>query len=310
VKIYILDWIHPAGVDLLRESADIVTWADPETGNWPLDADALIVRTSKLGREALASAKRVKVIAKHGVGYENIDVDAAREFGIVVCNNPGVNSQAVAEMAFTLGLCVSRRVMDLDRALLTTGVLDRSQFIGPGAAGKTVGVVGMGNIGTQVARMWHGAFDSRLLAYDPYAPDAAWGELPHVRVDGLDELLRRSDIVTLHLPLTADNVGMIGAGAFGQMKPTAIFVNTSRGGLVDEDALYDALVSGRIFGAGLDVFQDEPVTRANRLVGLDRVIATPHAAGGTESNQRASSLAAARSALDVLGGREPAHRIP
>jgi len=220
-----------------------------------------------------------------------------------------VNSEAVAEMALALGLAVARRVAELDRQIRSGEVVERSSFLGLERWQKRVGVVGMGNVGTRVARKWHGAFDARILAYDPHVAKGAWADLPHERVGSLEDLLPEVDLLTLHLPLTAETRQLIGRRELALMRPTAILVNTSRGGIVDEAALCEALRSGRLFGAGLDVFETEPPTVANPLVGLPNVVATPHAAGGTRENQERSSRLAAQQLLDVLEGREPFHRL-
>ena len=309
MKVYILDPFFASGVELVMQHAEVVRWDDPRVREWHADADGLMVRMSRVTADDFARAKRLKVVSKQGVGIETIDLEAAREFGVTVCNTPGVNSEAVAEMALALALAVTRRVTELDRQIRSGEVVQRSNFLGFEMWQKTVGVVGMGNIGPRVARKWHGAFDARLLAYDPYAPSGAWADIPHERVGSLDELLPRVDLLTLHLPLTPETRHLVGRRELALMKPTAVLVNPSRGGIVDEAALYDALTSGGIFGAGLDVFESEPPTIANPLIGLPTLVATPHAAGGTYETQERSSLATAQQLLDVLAGKEPFHRV-
>ncbi len=185
----------------------------------------------------------------------------------------------------------------------------REDFLGLESWGTTVGVVGLGNVGTRVARKWRGAFDATILAYDPCVPADRWSDLPHERMPSLDAMLPRCDELTLHLPLTAKSRGMIGGRELGLMKPAAILVNTARGGIVDEAALHAALAAGRLFGAGIDVFGREPPTAADPLVGLPNVVCTPHAAGGSLETQGKSSFAVARQLLDVLAGREPWGRV-
>ncbi|MEP9377818.1 hydroxyacid dehydrogenase [Aquabacter sp. CN5-332] len=309
MKVYILDKFHPAGVELMQQHADVVLWDDPRAANWHQDADAIMVRMWPLTAEDFAKATRLKVVAKQGVGVNTVDLDAARRHGVTVCNTPGINSEAVAEMAMALTLAVARRVADFAARIRSGEVVERADALGVELWHRTVGVVGMGNIGTRVARKWRGAFETPLIAYDPFAPRDAWADIPHERVDDLTALLKRADVVTLHLPLTSQTRHLIGAHELTLMKPDAILVNVSRGGIVDEDALYDALKAGRIFGAGLDVFEVEPPTTANKLVSLPNLVATPHAAGSTEDTQARSSRLVAEQLLDVVAGKEPLSRV-
>jgi D-3-phosphoglycerate dehydrogenase / 2-oxoglutarate reductase len=302
MKVYVLDRMHPGGVELLAQRAEVVRWDDARVGDWHADADGVVVRLSQVAADDLARAKRLKAVVKHGVGVDNIDLAAARDRGVVVCNTPGVNSDAVAELTLGLALAIARRVAECDRRLRADGTIDRAQFLGVELGGKHVGVIGMGNIGTRVARKFHAAFGARILAYDPYVPADHWPDIPHERLASLDEMWPRADVVTPHVPLTAETRGIIGRAGLARMKPTAIVVNAARGGVVDEQALYDALKAGKIFGAGLDVFEAEPPTTRDPLLGLPNVVATPHAGGGTLETQAKSSLAAAETLLAVLDG--------
>jgi D-3-phosphoglycerate dehydrogenase len=309
MKVYILDKFHPAGVEHMKQHADVVLWDDPRAVDWHGDADAIMVRMWPLTADDFAKATRLKVVAKQGVGVNTIDLDAARRHGVTVCNTPGVNSEAVAEMAMALTLAVARRVADFAARIRAGEVVERADALGLELWGRTVGVIGMGNIGTRVARKWRGAFETPLLAYDPFAPRDAWADIPHERVGDLSTLLKRADVVTLHLPLTAQTRHLIGAAELAVMKRQAILVNVARGGIVDEDALYEALRAGQLFGAGLDVFEIEPPTLANRLISLPNVVATPHAAGSTEETQARSSRLVAEQLLDVMAGKEPLSRV-
>jgi D-3-phosphoglycerate dehydrogenase len=307
MKVYVLDRMHPGGVELLAQRAEVVRWDDARVGDWHADADGVVVRLSQVAADDLARAKRLKAVVKHGVGVDNIDLAAARARGVVVCNTPGVNSDAVAELTLGLALAIARRVAECDRRLRADGTIDRAQFLGVELGGKHVGVIGMGNIGTRVARKFHAAFGARILAYDPYVPADHWPDIPHERLASLDEMWPRADVVTPHVPLTAETRGIIGRAGLARMKPTAIVVNAARGGVVDEQALYGALKAGKIFGAGLDVFEAEPPTTRDPLLGLPNVVATPHAGGGTLETQAKSSLAAAETLLAVLDGSIPAN---
>jgi len=309
MKIYILDQFVSSGVEFASQHADVVRWDDPRVKNWREDADGLMVRVTPLTAEDFAAAKKLRVVAKQGVGVNLIDLAAAKARGVIVCNTPGVNSEAVAEMGLALALAVTRRVAELDRRIRSGEVVKRINYLGIELWEKTVGVIGMGNIGTRIARKYHAAFGAKLLAYDPYAPDGCWPDIPHERVSSLDTLLQRADVVTIHTPLTPETKHLIGRRELARMKETAVLVNVSRGEIVDEEALYDALKSGRIYGAGLDVFKKEPPTTDNPLVGLPNIVVTPHAAGGTRETQEKSSLITAQQLVHVLGGGEPMNRV-
>ena len=309
MKIYVLDALHPSGVEYAEKRAEVIRWSDPRVKNWHEDADGVMVRGTPIRAADLARAKKLRVISKQGVGIDNIDVAAARAHGVTVCRTPGVNSEAVAELALTLGLCVTRRVAEFNRRIHDGEIVERANILGLEMMEKTVGIIGMGNIGTRVARKWRGAFEARILAYDPYVPANHWPDIQHERVASLADMLPRVDLLTLHLPLTDESRGMIGAVALAQMKPTAVLVNTARGGIVDEAALYQAIASGRLYGAGLDVFAHEPPTTANPLLQLPTVVVTPHAGAGTHDTQIRSSMRVAEQLFDALEGREPLGRV-
>jgi D-3-phosphoglycerate dehydrogenase len=309
MKVYVLDSFYPTGVKFAAQRAELILWDDARVKNWYEDADGVMVRMTRIGADDIARAKKLRVIAKQGVGVDTIDVAAAKARGITVCRTPGVNKEAVAELALALALSVTRRVTEFDRMIRSGGAVERSDFLGLESWQKTVGVVGMGNIGTLVARKWRGAFDAKIVAYDPYVPAGTWPDIPHRRANSLAELLPQADVLSLHLPLTGESKGMIDAAALALMKPTAIVINTSRGGIVDERALYDAIVAGRLFGAGLDVFELEPPTADHPLMRLPTVAATPHAGGGTYETQARSSLMTAEQLFEALAGRELLDRV-
>jgi D-3-phosphoglycerate dehydrogenase len=309
MKIYVLDAFHLSGVELAEKQAEVIRWDDPRAKNWHEDADGLMVRGKKIAAEDMARAKKLRVISKQGVGLDNIDLDAAKAHGITVCRTPGVNSEAVAEMALSLGLSVVRRVTEFDRMTRAAGKVQRANYLGYESWQKTVGIVGMGNIGTLVARKWRGAFDAKIIGYDPYVPANRWSELPHKRAASLEEMLPQVDILSLHLPLTPESRNMIDAARLALMKPSAIVVNTSRGGIVNEAALYQAISSGKLFGAGFDVFEVEPPTSDHPLMSLPTFVGTPHAAAGTIETQARSSMLAASQLLEALAGGQPLGQV-
>ena len=309
MKIYVLDAFHLSGVELAEKQAEVIRWDDPRAKNWHEDADGLMVRGKKIAAEDMARAKKLRVISKQGVGLDNIDLDAAKAHGITVCRTPGVNSEAVAEMALSLGLSVVRRVTEFDRMTRAAGKVQRANYLGYESWQKTVGIVGMGNIGTLVARKWRGAFDAKIIGYDPYVPANRWSELPHKRAASLEEMLPQVDILSLHLPLTPESRNLIDAARLALMKPSAIVVNTSRGGIVNEAALYQAISSGKLFGAGFDVFEVEPPTSDHPLMSLPTFVGTPHAAAGTIETQARSSMLAASQLLEALAGGQPLGQV-
>ena len=300
MKIYILDAFHPAGVDYAAKHFETVRWDDPRVNNWHEDADAVMVRMKPVVAADIARAKKVRIICKQGVGYDTVDVVAAKKHGIIVCRTPGVNSDAVAEMALALGLAAGRRVAEFDRRIRAGEDVARPKFLAVETRGKTVGVVGVGNIGSRIARIWASAFSARVLGYDPYV-----AKLECKKVETLEELLRESDLVTLHVPLNDETRHMIGAREIALMKKNAVLVNTCRGGVVDEAALYAAMKTGHLFGAGLDVWDVEPPPKDHPLLTLPNVIATPHVAGNTFETQERSALRVAQQAVDFLQGKPP-----
>ena len=296
MKIFILDSFHAAGVEYAAKHAEIVRWDDPLVRSWPEEADAVMVRGTKIREPDLARAKKLKIISKQGVGYDNIDVAAAKKLGIPVVRTPGVNKEAVAEMALGLAIAVGRRIAELDRRIRALEKMDRTKILGTEMWGKTVGVVGVGNVGSRVAHKWKAAFDCKVIGHDPHKKL----EIPQV---SLDELLRQADLVTLHVPLNEETKYLIGGRELALMKPTAILVNTCRGGVVDEAALYEALKAGKLFGAGIDVWEVETPRVDSRLLELPNVVCTPHAAGGTEETQIRSALQVAEQAVNALQGK-------
>jgi D-3-phosphoglycerate dehydrogenase len=305
MKIYVLDAFHLSGVEYAAQHFEVVRWDDPRVKDWREDADGVMVRGTRMRAEDFARAKKLKIVGKQGVGYDNIDIEAAKKHGIPVCRTPGVNSEAVAEMAMTLALTVARRAAETDRMIRAGAKVERERLLGVEMWQKTVGVVGMGNIGTLSARKWRGAFDAKIIGYDPYVSGTHWSNIPHHRASDLNSLLKECDLLTLHVPLTEETRHLISKRELALMKSTAILVNSSRGGVVDEAALYDALKAGKLFGAGLDVWEVEPPPKDHPLLGLPNVVATPHAAGGTHDTQVRSSMQVAQQVVDVLQGKPP-----
>jgi D-3-phosphoglycerate dehydrogenase / 2-oxoglutarate reductase len=284
------------------------------TSGKPLSADKLaallpgvdgyIAGLDAIERRALAAADRLRVIARYGVGVDAVDLQAAREMGIVVTNTPGANSISVAELAVGLILSLAR---DIPAAATATRSGDWPRLSGITLEGKTVGLIGFGSIGQQVARRLSG-FDCALLAYDPIADERRAASLGVILLPQ-DEVTSQADFLSLHCPLTGDTRGMVNAALLEKMKAGAFLVNTARGELVDETDLLAALEAGKLRGAALDVFSSQPPSRDNPLLNHPRLIATPHMGAHTDGATKAMGWMALRDCLAVLRGAEPQYRV-
>jgi len=264
-----------------------------------VDADAILVRSAtKVDAEALTAARNLKVIARAGVGLDNVDVKAATLAGVMVVNAPTSNIVSAAELAVGLLIATARHIAPASSSL-KGGEWKRSKFTGVELNEKTVGVVGLGRIGILVAQRLS-SFGMRIVAYDPYVGVARAAQMG-VRLVSLDELLRESDFITVHLPKTPETVGLIGHEQLHKVKPTVRIINAARGGIVDEEALYAALKEGRVAGAGVDVFASEPCTDSP-LFELDSVVATPHLGASTDEAQEKAGISVARSVRLALAG--------
>lgn len=263
------------------------------------DVDAVLVRSAtQIDAEALAAAKNLKVVARAGVGLDNVDIPAATKAGVMVVNAPTSNITSAAELAVGLLLATARHIAPANEAL-KGGKWARSRFTGVELLDKTVGVVGLGRIGSLVAERLRG-FGMRVLAYDPYASAQKAG-LVGAELVSLDQLLAESDFITVHLPKTPETLGLIGEEALAKVKPSVRIVNAARGGVVDEEALADALRDGRVAGAGIDVFAKEPTT-SSRLFEFEQVVVTPHLGASTDEAQEKAGIAVARSVRLALSG--------
>ncbi|MEE1617135.1 phosphoglycerate dehydrogenase [Brachybacterium sp. J153] len=304
--VLIAEELSPATVEVLGPDVEVrrVDGTDrPALLAAVAEADALLVRSAtQVDAEVFAAAGRLKVVARAGVGLDNVDVASATTAGAMVINAPTSNIVSAAELAVTLILSSLRHLARAD-ASVKAGKWERKQLTGVELLGKTVGVVGFGRIGQLVAERLAG-FGVELLAYDPYVNHTRAAELG-ARVVELDELMRASDIVTVHMPKTPETTGLIGAEQFALAKPTLHIVNAARGGLIDEEALYTALTTGQIAGAGLDVYTSEPPATsetAARLLELDNVTLTPHLGASTAEAQEKAGVAVAKSVRLALAG--------
>jgi D-3-phosphoglycerate dehydrogenase len=300
--VLIAEELSPAGIDLLAGDFEVreVDGAD-RAALLPALAgvDAVIIRSAtKMDAEAIAAAPNLKVVARAGVGLDNVDVKAATAAGVMVVNAPQSNIVSAAEQAIALLFAVARRTPNAN-ASLKSGEWKRSKFTGVEILDKTVGVVGLGKIGQLVAQRL-AAFGTHLIAYDPYVQPARAAQYG-VRLVTLEELLREADIVTIHLPKTPETLGLIGERELAMVKPGVILINAARGGLIDEDALAIALKEGRVGGVGLDVYATEPTT-SSPLFEFDNVVVTPHLGASTDEAQEKAGTSVARSVKLALSG--------
>jgi D-3-phosphoglycerate dehydrogenase len=300
--VLIAEELSPATVDALGPDFDVrnVDGTDrPALLAALADAHAVLVRSAtKVDGEAIAAAPNLKVIARAGVGLDNVDIKAATTAGVMVVNAPTSNIISAAELTVGHILSLARHIPQAHNALAGSQ-WKRSKYTGTELYEKTIGIIGLGRIGALItARMQ--AFGTNVIAYDPYVTSARAQQLG-VQLVTLDELLAQSDFITIHMPKTPETTGMISAEQFALMKPTAYIVNVARGGLIDEDALYDALNDGTIAGAGLDVFVSEPPTD-EKLLSLPNIIVTPHLGASTGEAQEKAGVSVAKSVRLALGG--------
>jgi D-3-phosphoglycerate dehydrogenase / 2-oxoglutarate reductase len=313
-RIVVAEDLSPAGLEILRKAGHEVV----ELAGAPrerlleelLNADALLVRSrTKVDAALLAKAPRLSVVGRAGVGVDNVDVPAASARGVLVINAPTGNVVSAVEHTFALLFALLRRVADAS-ASLAAGKWEKSKFVGTELAGKTLGIIGLGQVGSRVAARAR-AFEAKLLGHDPYLPHEKAREMG-VPLVSLEELLEASDIVTLHATATSDAQPLLGREEFARMKPGAVLVNVARGSLVDAAALHQALTSGHLAGAALDVFDPEPPSPDDPLLKLRNVIATPHLGASTVEAQERVSLQTAEAVASALAGASyvPAVNLP
>jgi D-3-phosphoglycerate dehydrogenase len=255
-------------------------------------------------RDFLRRAPNLLIVSSNGAGFDPVDVDACTAAGVVVVNQSGGNANSVAEHALGMLLTLSKRILEADRALRRERGVNRNALIGNEANGKTIGIVGLGNVGRRIAELCKGLLHMKVLAYDPYLTAEEMADRGGEKVE-LDDLLRRSDFVSISCPLTSDSRGMIGAREYALMQPHAFFITTARGFIHDEAALFDALRDKRIGGAGLDVWAKEPPPPDHPLLQFDNVLASPHTAGVTREARINMGRIAAEQLLEALDGKRP-----
>jgi D-3-phosphoglycerate dehydrogenase / 2-oxoglutarate reductase len=299
--------IHEAGLTVLRKRSGLVVEEMTDLGPAAFisrlpQADALLIRTALVPAEAVHRSTRLRVVSRHGVGYDNIPIDALTAKGVPLALIGNVNTQSVAEHAMFLMIALAKQGLRLDRAVRNADWQARDRIKGADLAGRTLLLLGFGRIGSATAK-FAGSFGLKVSAYDPAVDPAAMASVGVAAVDrDWRSALGAADFVSLHLPKTQETTGMIGAAELDRMKPTAFIVNTSRGGLIDEAALAAAIAGGRLAGAGLDVLDKEPPPADHPLLTLDRVILSPHSASLTEECTERMAISAAENVLAGLDG--------
>jgi D-3-phosphoglycerate dehydrogenase / 2-oxoglutarate reductase len=314
--VYFENHVFPPAEALLAQHADVqvhhLRYDASASDNWRLMSQAhgyQIAPRSELQEPWFGDARlllrcpSMLAICSTGAGFDMVDLDACAEAGVLVCNQSGSNHEAVAEHALGMMLGLAKKITLANRAMRQSDGINRWEYVGSELKAKVLGIVGLGTIGTRTAELGR-ALGMEVIACDPYVGEAQVAQRGALKV-GMAELLRRSDFVSVHCPLTAETVNLFGAAEFLAMKRTAYFINTARGGTYDEGALLDALSADRIAGAGVDVFLQEPPPSHHPLLLHPAVIATPHTAGATQEAMRDMARFAAEQWLDIFQGRRP-----
>ena len=255
-------------------------------------------------RDLLRRTQSLLIVSTNGAGYDTVNLNACTDAGVLVVNQAGGNKEPVAEHALAMMLNLTKRIIETDRAMRRDKDLNRNLFIGSDLQHKTVGIIGLGNVGKRLAELCRGLFSMRVLSYDPYVPAEVMMKNGVEKVT-LDELMRQADFVSINCPLTDETRGMVGAAQYALMKPSAYFVTTARGSIHDEVSLADALRAKKIAGAGLDVWEKEPPPLDHPLMQMDNVLVSPHTAGVTHEARANMGRIAAEQVLTALDGRRP-----
>ena len=307
-KILIVQAIHERGVQVFDDRFEVRVASDPSVATVIREikgVEGVVVRTAPFPREIIEAADALKVIGRHGVGVDNIDVKAATEKGIVVVNTPNANATSVAEHTLTAIGALAKQMTVYNREMRLGKWEIRNSYRAVDLDGKTLGLVGVGRIGSMVARRAAAAYNMKVIAFDPYITPEKGREMGVALVSTSDDIFRQADVVSLHTPLTPETRGFVNAARLRLMKPTAFLVNFSRGEVVDEKALYQALKTGVIAGAAIDVYDPEPPLNDNPLFELDNIILSPHSAALTQECVIRMATGAAEGVVEVLTGRPP-----
>ena len=321
MKVYLGEVIHPDAVALLEKHAQVVRPKDHSRQAY-LEAlqevDGMVARKLRVGAEEMDRAPRMKIIARHGVGLDSVDLEEATRRGILVTNTPGANRESVAELALSFMLALARRIPQAQKAMASmpkgdieifSALLEQYNLTGIDLEGKSLGIIGTGRIGSTVGRKCIAAFDMKVKGYDPYVSSEVMKTFGVEKVERLEDMLPRIDFLTVHCPLTQETKGMVGKKELARMKKGAYVVNTARGGIVNEKALLEALNSGHIAAAALDAWEVEPPDPKDSLLNHPNVVGTPHYAGTTEESLYRVGIAAVEEVIRVLRGEPPQHPV-
>mgnify|MGYP000882401266 CR=1 FL=1 len=310
MKTIIFDPISDEALNYAYENLDeVVRWDDVSDEDLK-NCDSCIIRVFKLDKEMIDKMPNLKIIAKHGVGTDSIDLDYAKSKGIRVTNTPAANSNSVAELIVGLAMAVSRKVIDSYKMVID-GV-DRiapPQLTGFELTGKTFGTIGLGNIGSIASNIFINGFSMKVLVYDPYISESKCNQLGLIKVDKLEDLLKEADIINISVPLTESTENMISKNEFNLMKENAILINTARGKIVNESDLYNALKENSIFGAAMDAFEVEPINKDNPLLDCSNFIATPHNGANTVDSLIRMGTGAVDEIMRTKNGEENLHIV-
>lgn len=317
MKVYLGEVIHPAGVALLEKHAEVVRPKDYSRGAFLeaiKDVDGLLARKIYIGAEEMDHAPRLKIIGRHGVGLDSVDLEEATRRGILVIHTPGANKESVAELAIAFLLNLARRIPQAQAAMCSmpkgdigvlSALLKQHNLTGFDLEGKSLGIIGTGRIGSLVARKCIAAFDMKVCGYDPYVSAETMKSFGVTKVDRLADLMPEIDFLTVHCPLTNETRGMVGQKELGLLRRGANVVNTARGGIINEKALFEALTLGHVAGAALDVFEIEPPDPEDPLLKHPNLLATPHFGGTTEESLHRIGIAMVEEVVNFLQGRPP-----
>ena len=317
-KVYVTRKLFKEALDVLEEYVDAEIFEGDEA---PIPRSLLLEKvknvdgllcliTEKIDREILNAGKNLKVVSNCAVGYNNIDVEEATRRGIYVTNTPGILTETTADCAFALMMAVARRIVEGDKNIRENKWVNAwglRMFVGADVHGKTLGIVGLGRIGAAMTQRAQG-FNMKVLYYDRFRREDLEAQMG-IEYFPLDELLAKSDFVSVHVSLTEETTHLIGREEFAKMRKTAYLINTSRGAVVDEAALYEALSKGAIAGAAIDVFEREPIDFNSGLIGLDNIVMTPHLASASIDTRTAMTVMAARNLVAALQGKVPPNSV-
>lgn len=322
MKVLVVEHIHQAAETLLMQKTEIV-FPEPQNVTGILaaigDCDALIARNTRITRQMMEVAPKLRAIGRHGVGYDTVDIGSANDLFIPVVYTPAANTESVAELAVGLLICSGRKIVEANRAMQSGKLISdtvtmpimakRSGLVTADIWGKTLGIIGVGRIGSSVAGKMIAAFNMRVLGYDPYVDAKTLAGYGVKKVDTLENMLPQCDFVSLNCPGGAETKHMINARTLALMKPGAYVINTARGTVVDEAALVQAVQNNQIAGAAVDVYDPEPPVPANLLIHMDNIIVTPHMGAQTAESLYNMGTMVVQGVIDVLEGRKPRYLV-